>query len=96
MESLVLFLLFIGGLIFSFLALEVEERMYTIILLLIATLCFGFLLIYSQAYLIGLFYILIYSGILSVLFATASNFLETNDKSSPSSNNSIQPSVVED
>ena len=76
METIVIAILFVLGLVFSYIALEVKERMYTVVFLLLATLCFGSLLLYIQAYFIGLFYILIYSGLLSVLFASVSNFLE--------------------
>lgn len=76
MDSLILVILFIIGLAFSFFALEVEERIYTVLYLLFATLCFGALLLYVQAIYIGLFYILIYSGLLSVLFASVSNLFE--------------------
>ena len=79
MDSLVLFLLFTGGLLFSFLSLEVKERMYTVIFLLIGTIFFGLILLYSQAYIIGIFYLLVYSGLLSVLFASVSNFIENSE-----------------
>lgn len=80
MDSTILLILFSGGILFSFLSLEVEERLYTVILLLIGTLFFGAILLYSEAYIIGLFYLLVYSGLLSVLFASVSSFIEKDDK----------------
>ena len=76
MESIVLTILFGLGLLFSYIALEVEKRIYTVVYLLLATLAFGAILLYIEALYIGLFYILVYSGLLSVLFASISNFLE--------------------
>ena len=83
MDSTILLILFAGGILFSFLSLEVEERLYTVILLLIGTLFFGVILLYSEAYIIGLFYLLVYSGLLSVLFASVSSFIEKNDQVQP-------------
>lgn len=80
MDSTILFILFSGGLLFSFISLEVEERMYTVISLLIGTLFFGAILLYSEAYIIGLFYLLVYSGLLSVLFASVSGFIERSEE----------------
>ena len=76
MDSLLLGIFFIIGILFAFFSLEIKNRLYSVILLLISTLSLGIILLYIQAYLIGLFYILIYSGLLSVLFASVSNFLE--------------------
>ena len=80
MDSTILFILFSGGLLFSFISLEVEERMYTVISLLIGTLFFGAILLYSEAYIIGLFYLLVYSGLLSDLFASVSGFIERSEE----------------
>ncbi len=80
MDSTILIILFSGGILFSYLSLEVEERLYTVILLLIGTLFFGAILLYSEAYIIGLFYLLVYSGLLSVLFASVSSFIEKNNQ----------------
>lgn len=93
METIVLAILFIFGLIFSFVALEVEERIYTVVYLLLATLFFGAILLYVQAVFIGLFYILIYSGLLSVLFASVSHFVEEDKAKNPiiSSNGEQNP-----
>lgn len=85
MDTMILFLLFSGGLIASFLSLEVRERMYSVILLLIGTLFFGITLLYSQAFIIGLFYLLVYSGLLTVLFASVSNFIEIEERSATNS-----------
>ena len=85
MDTMILFLLLSGGLIASFLSLEVRERMYSVILLLIGTLFFGITLLYSQAFIIGLFYLLVYSGLLTVLFASVSNFIEIEERSATNS-----------
>ena len=96
MDSIILLFLFLAGLLFSFLSLEAEERMYTVILLLIGTVFFGLILLYSEAYIIGLFYLLVYSGLLSVLFASVSNFIENSDSNLANQSGSEQIQQRED
>lgn len=96
MDSSILLILFSGGILFSFLSLEVEERMYTVILLLIGTLFFGVILLYSGAYIIGLFYLLVYSGLLSVLFASVSSFIEKDEQISPDQSETPVSSQMEE
>jgi NADH:ubiquinone oxidoreductase subunit 6 (subunit J) len=62
---------------FSFFAIEVEKRIIAIVFLGFASFFVGLVFIYVGALYAGIFHLLVYSGVLTVLFAAASNFVES-------------------
>lgn len=59
-------------------SLEIKERIQSLVLLLISTAAIGFLFIYVGAIYVGVFQLLVYSGVMTVLFAATSYFLESH------------------
>ena len=78
MVDLVLAFLLILAIIFAFLAIEEEKRIYGIIYLAISTIVIGLIFIYLGAIYAGILHLIIYSGLLTVLFASTSNFVESD------------------
>ena len=76
MDYLLLVLL-ASGLIFALIALEQEERINSLFFLILATSAIGLLYIYVGALYSGVFQLLVYSGVLTVLFASTSYFVTT-------------------
>ena len=65
----------------AFLSLELEKRIHAILSLGLSTICIGLLLIYIGAIFVGIFHLLIYTGVLTVLFASSANFLDKEERS---------------
>lgn len=78
MDFVILFL-FIITIASAFLALELEKRIHAILSMGCATISVGVLLIYVGASYVGVFHLLIYTGVLTVLFAASANFLEKEE-----------------
>lgn len=78
MDYVILFL-FIITITSAFLALELEKRIHAILSMGCSTISVGVLLIYVGANYVGVFHLLIYTGVLTVLFAVSANFLEKEE-----------------
>lgn len=70
-----LLLLLIAALVFAWIALEQKERINSLFFLILATSSIGLLYIYVGAIYSGVFQLLVYSGVLTVLFAATSYFV---------------------
>ena len=62
---------------FAFLAIEANTRLQSILLMVFSTIALGMLFIAIGAVYAGIFQLLVYSGVLSVLFAATAYILET-------------------
>lgn len=68
------------AIIFAVLAIDLEKRMLAIMSLEGCMLCIGILLLYKQAFYAGVFHLMIYTGVLTVLFAASANFLDKEER----------------
>ena len=66
------FLLF--SIIAAYFSLELKERIHAILSMGLSTISIGILLLYLNATYAGIFHLMIYTGVLTVLFATSANF----------------------
>ena len=73
---------FILTIAFAFTAAEVEDRLLMIVFLFLTTLFLGLLFIYVGAVYAGIFHFLVYSGVLTVLFAATSYLVENRQVTS--------------
>ncbi|MCY3411250.1 MAG: hypothetical protein INQ03_06375 [Candidatus Heimdallarchaeota archaeon] len=78
--DLIIFVLMILAITSAFFALEFDKRIYAIISLEVSTISIGLILMYINAIYAGLFHLLIYTGVLTVLFAASANFLEYKEE----------------
>ncbi len=67
------------AIVLAVLALDAEQRMLAIISLEGCTVCVGLLFLYVGALYVGVFHLLIYTGVLTVLFAVSSNYLDKEE-----------------
>ena len=70
-------ILFVIAIFFAFLAIEANTRLQSILLMVFSTIALGMLFIAIGAVYAGIFQLLVYSGVLSVLFAATAYILET-------------------
>ncbi|MHA2089842.1 MAG: NADH-quinone oxidoreductase subunit J [Candidatus Kariarchaeaceae archaeon] len=73
----VILILFSTAIISAFLSLESEKRINSLAFMVFSTSLIGILFLYAGALYAGVFQLLVYSGVLTVLFAATSYFLET-------------------
>jgi NADH:ubiquinone oxidoreductase subunit 6 (subunit J) len=72
-------LLSILAIVSSFLAIEVEDRIKSILLLVVFSSVVGIGFIYVGALYSGIFQLLVYSGVITVLFAATAYFVSLGD-----------------
>lgn len=73
----VIFILFSFVLLTAFLSLESEKRINSLVFMVFSTTTLGILFIYVGALYAGVFQLLVYAGVLTVLFSATSYFLES-------------------
>ena len=73
----VIFILFSFVLLTAFLSLESEKRINSLAFMVFSTSTLGILFIYVGALYAGVFQLLVYAGVLTVLFSATSYFLES-------------------
>jgi NADH:ubiquinone oxidoreductase subunit 6 (subunit J) len=74
-----IFIISLLAIISSFLAIEVEDRIKSILLLLTFSTVIGVGFIYVGALYSGIFQLLVYSGVITVLFAATAYFVSLGD-----------------
>ncbi len=79
MIDLIIMVLFTTAIITGFLAVEVQKRINSIIWMIVSNVAIGLLFIYIGAQYLGVFQLLIYAGVLAVLFIATANFIEPGD-----------------
>ena len=79
MIDVVILFLFLVAIIAGFLAVEVQVRINSIIWMIVSNIAIGLLFIYVGAQYLGVFQLLIYAGVLAVLFIATANFIEPGD-----------------
>ena len=71
----VIFILSIITIIFAFYALEAEDRLHSIVSIGLATISTGAIFLYLGAIYVAVFHLVVYSGVMTVLFASVAHFL---------------------
>lgn len=71
----IIFILSIITIIFSYYSLEAEDRLHSVISLGLATISAGCIFLYLGAIYVAVFHFLVYSGVMTVLFAALAHFL---------------------
>ena len=72
-------ILFCGlAVIMSYMAIEEVDSIKSILLLLGFTICLGILFILITANFVGYFHLLVYSGVITILFSLTSHYAEPN------------------
>jgi NADH:ubiquinone oxidoreductase subunit 6 (subunit J) len=73
----IILILFAATIFLAFLSISAENRMGVILFMVSAIICLGILFIYIGAVYAGILTLLVYGGVLTVLFAATAYTLET-------------------
>lgn len=77
--SAIIFSLSIITIIFAFYALEAEDRLHSIVSIGLATISTGAIFLYLGAMYVAVFHLVVYSGVMTVLFAAVAHFLPEDE-----------------
>ncbi len=77
MIDIFVLILFAAAIIFAFLAMTADKSMNSIAFMVFATIAIGLLYMYVGATYVGIFQLIVYSGVLSVLFASTEYMLQS-------------------
>ena len=77
--SAIIFILSIITIIFAFYALEAEDRLHSIVSIGLATISTGTIFLYLGAIYVAVFHLVVYSGVMTVLFAAIAHFLSEDE-----------------
>lgn len=73
--SATILLLCVITIIFAYYALEAEDRLHSVVSLGIMTISTGAIFLYLGAIYVAVFHLVVYSGVMTVLFAAVAHFL---------------------
>jgi NADH:ubiquinone oxidoreductase subunit 6 (subunit J) len=73
--SEIIFILSIVTIIFAYYSLETEDRLHSIVSLGFATISTGCIFLYLGAIYVAVFHLVVYSGVMTVLFAAIAHFV---------------------
>ncbi|MCE7735493.1 MAG: NADH-quinone oxidoreductase subunit J [Candidatus Heimdallarchaeota archaeon] len=85
--STIIFILSIITIIFAFYALEAEDRLHSIVSIGLATISTGAIFLFLGAIYVAVFHLVVYSGVMTVLFAAVAHFLPEDEVTSQEDEN---------
>ena len=69
-----------GALFAAFMAVEVQKAIYSILWMITSNASLGLLFLYVGAHYLAAFHLLVYAGVLAVLFASTANFVQQTEE----------------
>jgi NADH:ubiquinone oxidoreductase subunit 6 (subunit J) len=77
--SFTIFILCVITIIFAYYSLEAEDRLHSVVSLGLTTVTTGAIFLYLGALYVAVFHLVVYSGVMTVLFAAVAHFLPEDD-----------------